>query len=111
MHGPPHGNRQTRNQITGETMSEEAIVVASNNTMQLGGIGMGASIFRARPSILELVHKSSRQENVKFGEFRAISTNEHLGTTIRVVLLAVPVEQREWFVDPTKFTKDNKGCF
>jgi hypothetical protein len=93
-------------------MSDEAIVVASNNdAMQIGGVGMGANIFRARPSMLELVHKSSRQENVKFGEFRVISTNEHLGTVIRVVLLAVPQEQREWFVDPTKFTKDNKGCF
>jgi hypothetical protein len=48
---------------------------------------------------------------VKFGEFRVISTNEHLGTSIRVVLLAVPQEQREWFKDPTKFTKENKACF
>ncbi len=93
-------------------MSEEAIVVSNTNqAMQLGGVGMGANIFRARPSMLELVHKSSRQENVKYGEFRVISTNEHLGTKIRVVLLAVPQEQREWFIDPTVFSKDNKGCF
>ena len=91
-------------------MSEE-LVVSGNQAMQLGGIGMGASIFRARPSMLELVHKSSRQENVKYGEFRVISTNEHLGTTIRAVLLAVPQEQREWFVDSKIFTKENKGCF
>lgn len=91
-------------------MSEE-IVVSGNQALQLGGIGMGANIFRARPSMIELVHKTSRQENVKYGEFRVISTNEHLGTTIRVVLLAVPQEQREWFRDPTVFSKDNKACF
>ena len=90
----------------------EAIVVSNPNTaMQISGVGMGASIFKARPQMVELVHKTSRQENVKFGEFRVIGTNEHLGTSIRVVLLAVPQEQREWFIDPTKFTKENKGCF
>src|SRR5271157_5788303 len=90
----------------------EAIVVRSNNqAMQLGGVGVGARMFRARPSMLELVHKSSRAENVQYGQFRVVSTNEHLGTTIRVVLLAVPQEQREWFRDPTKFSKDNKACF
>ena len=72
---------------------------------------MGASIFKARPQMLELVHKSSRQENVKHGEFRVIGSNEHLGTSIRVVLLAVPQEQREWFINPQVFTKENKGCF
>ena len=91
--------------------SEAIVVNNSSQAMQLGGVGMGASIFRARPSMLELVHKSSRQENVKYGEFREISTNEHLGTSIRVVLLAVPQEQREWFKDPTVFSKENKGCF
>ena len=92
-------------------MSEAIVVSTNNQAMQLGGVGMGASIFKARPSMLELVHKSSRQENVKYGEFRVISTNEHLGTTIRAVLLAVPQEQREWFKDPTVFSKDNKACF
>jgi hypothetical protein len=93
-------------------MSEEIVVV--NNTsqaMQLSGIGMGMSLFKARPQLLELVHKSSRQENVKYGEFRVVNTNEHLGTSIRVVLLAVPQEQREWFFDPKVFTKENKHCF
>jgi hypothetical protein len=55
-------------------MSEAIVVSNSNQAMQLGGVGMGASIFRARPSMLDLVHKSSRQENVKYGEFRVIST-------------------------------------
>ncbi len=94
-------------------MSEEAIVVSnvSNQAMQLGGVGMGSTLFRAKPQMLELVHKTSRQENVKYGEFRVIGSNEHLGTVIKVVLLAVPQEQREWFIDPEKFTKENKGCF
>lgn len=91
----------------------EAIVISgnSNQSLQLGGVGVGDKLFRARPSMLELVHKSSRAENVQYGQFRVVSSNEHLGTKIRVVLLAVPQEQREWFIDPTKFTKDNKGCF
>lgn len=90
-------------------MSEELAVV--NQTLQMGEVGMGASIFKARPSQIELVHKTSRQENVKFGEFRVNSTNEHLGSVIRVVLLAVPQQQREWFKDPNVFNKENKVCF
>jgi hypothetical protein len=35
----------------------------------------------------------------------------HLGKVIRVVLLSVPQEQREWFKDKTSFTKENKKCF
>src|ERR1035437_1189676 len=92
-------------------MSEAIVVRGSNQAMQIGGVGVGAKMFRARPSMVELVHKSSRAENVQYGQFRVVSTNEHLGNVIRVVLLAVPQQQREWFVDPTKFSKDNKGCF
>jgi hypothetical protein len=89
----------------------EALVPLGNQSLAMGGIGFGSSIFRARPLHIELVHKSSRAENVKYGEFRVVATNEHLGTTIRVVLLAVPQEQREWFKDPSVFTADNKECF
>jgi hypothetical protein len=92
-------------------MSEAIVVRGNNQAMQLGGVGMGAKMFRARPSMLELVHKSSHAVNVKYGEFREVPTNEHLGNVIRVVLLAVPQPQREWFIDPAKFSKDNKGCF
>jgi hypothetical protein len=92
-------------------VSEEIVVVGNSQGIQVGGVGMGASIFKARPQMLELVHKSSRQENVKHGEFRVIGSNEHLGTSIRVVLLAIPQEQREWFINPQVFTKENKGCF
>ncbi len=90
----------------------EAIVISNNQAaMQLSGVGLGSSLFKARPQMLELVHRSSRQENVKYGEFRVIGTNEHLGTSIRAVLLANPQEQREWFKDKNVFSKDNKKCF
>lgn len=89
----------------------EALTVINNNQALIGGVGMSAGIFKARPQMLELVHKTSRQENVIFGNFRVVGTNEHLGTSIRAVLLAVPQEQREWFRDPAVFTKDNKACF
>jgi hypothetical protein len=88
----------------------EALTVQGNNALQLGGIGMGAGIFKARPMLIELVHKTSRQENVIYGQFRVVSTNEHLGTSLRVVLLAVPQEQREWF-EGAEFKKENKQCF
>jgi hypothetical protein len=88
----------------------EALVVQPGQGL-VGGVGLGSSLFKAKPMMLELVHKSSRQENVRFGEFRIVSTNEALGKVIRVVLLAVPQVQREWFIDKTVFTKENKGCF
>src|SRR5271157_1659906 len=92
-------------------MSQELVVINNNNALQMGGVGFGASMFKARPMMIELVHKSSRQENVICGQFRCVSTNEHLGNKIRVVLLAVPQEQREWFSDPKVFNKENKYCF
>jgi hypothetical protein len=92
-------------------MSEAIVVSNKNQAMQLGGVGMGSKMFRPRASMLELVHKSSRAENVKYGEFRCIANNEHFGNVIRVVLLKDPQGQREWFIDPAKFSKDNKGCF
>src|ERR1035437_4863918 len=91
-------------------MSEALVVRGNSQALQLGGVGLGAKMFRARPSMIELVHKSSRAENVKYGEFREISTNEQLGNVIRVVLLAVPQEQREWF-DGQTFSKESKKCF
>src|SRR5580658_5697719 len=89
----------------GDSMSEA--LVTQNNALQLGGVGMGASIFKARPMMLEMVHTTTRQEGAIPGQFRVISTNEHLGSTIRVVLLAVPQEQREYF-EGAAFTKESK---
>jgi len=93
-------------------MSQELTVISNQNqSLQLGGVGLGAQMFKAKPSFIELVQKTSRAANVKPGEFRVLSTNEHLGTTIRVVLLAVPQQRREWYMDPNVFSKENKGCF
>jgi hypothetical protein len=92
-------------------MSEELVQISGNQALTQGGVGFGAGIFRARPMMLELVQKSSRAENVVYGDFRIVSTNVHLGRTIRVVMLAVPQEQREWFKDKNVFSKDNKKCF
>jgi hypothetical protein len=89
----------------------EALTISNNDALQLGGIGMGAGLFRARPSMLEMVHTSTRQEGAIPGQFRVISSNEHLGASIRVVLLAVPQQQREYFRDPAVFSKENKACF
>jgi len=89
----------------------EALVQIGSQALQQGGVGFGANIFRARPSLIELVQTTSRAENVTPGDFRVVSTNLHLGKTIRVVLLSVPSEQREYFKEKNVFTKENKRCF
>jgi hypothetical protein len=91
-------------------MSEALVPQQQNTALQVGGVGLGVGLFKARPMLIELVHKSSRQENVIYGQFRCVSTNEHLGTKIRVVLLAVPQPQREWF-EGADFSKGSKQCF
>ena len=91
-------------------MSEELVQIG-NGALQQGGIGFGANIFRARPSLIELVQTTSRAENVTPGNFRIVSTNLHLGTDIRVVILDVPTTPREWFKEKNVFTKENKKCF
>lgn len=91
-------------------MSEQLIVLNKNQALAAGGIGFSAPMFKAKPGFLELVHKSSRQPNVQYGQFRDTSTNEHFGTSIRVVLLSVPQEAREYWVGD-EFTKNEKQCF
>jgi hypothetical protein len=66
-------------------------------------------LFQLKPSILELVSKSSRQEGAKPGLFRVTSTNEHF-ETMRCVILFEPVEQREKY-RKGEYTKDSKLCF
>ena len=89
-------------------MSES--LVPQSNALQVGGVGLGAAIFKSRPMIIEMVQKTTRQEGAIPGQFRVCSTGEHLGTHIRVVLLAVPQIQREWF-EGAEFKKENKQCF
>src|SRR6185295_9870331 len=90
-------------------MSEALTTIEQGQPMQISGIGMGAAIFKARPQNLELVQRTTRQEGAIPGKFRVIATNEHMDE-IRVVLLAVPLEQREWY-SGAEFSKDSKQCF
>ena len=92
-------------------MAEELVVL--NNTevaMQMGGIGIGSSIFKARPANMELVQRTSRQEGAVPCKFRVIATNEHFDE-ITVVLLSVPQEQREKYDKSGVFSKEHKECF
>jgi len=90
-------------------MGNELVVLNNEQQMQAGGIGLGAAIFKGRPQSLELVQRTTRQEGAIPGKFRVIATNDHMDE-MRVVLLAVPQEQREWY-QGAEFTKENKQCF
>lgn len=103
-------------------MSDNSLVVLNNNPLAIGGVGLGSSLFKARPSTIELVPKSTRQEGAIPGTFRNISTNERFGVTdangnvvkdeFKAVLLAVPQEQREYYLNDGKtYSKDMKECF
>lgn len=92
-------------------MSDELVVLNNTETaMQMGGIGIGSSIFKARPANMELVQRTTRQEGAQPCKFRVVATNEHF-EEITVVLLSVPQEQREKYDNNGTFSKDNKVCF
>ena len=102
-------------------MSDNSLVVLNNNPLAMGGVGLGSSLFKARPSTIELVPRTTRQEGAVPGTFRNITTNEQFGIAdaegkikpeFRAVLLAVPQEQREYYLNDGKtFSKDMKECF
>jgi hypothetical protein len=104
-------------------VSDDKLVVLNNsNPLAMGGIGLGFGLFKAKPSTIELVPKSTRQEGSIPGTFRVVSTNERLGVAdatgaivkdeIKAVLLAVPQEQRQWYENDGKtYSKDMKQCF
>jgi hypothetical protein len=92
-------------------MSDELVVLNANEqAMQMGGIGIGSSIFKARPANMELVQRTTRQEGAQPCKFRVVATNEHF-EEITVVLLSVPQEQREKYDNNGTFSKANKVCF
>jgi hypothetical protein len=92
-------------------MSTELTVLNNNNALAIPSSGFGASrIFKLKPATLELVHKSTRQDGAQPGKFRVTINNQHF-EEMRVVMLAVPQEQREWYKDPAVFSKENKYCF
>lgn len=90
----------------------EALVPVGQQALATGGLGLGNSrLFKLKPAILELVSKTTRQDNVQPGKFRNISTNEHFDE-MKVVLLFEPQEQRELYERGTNnFSKDAKLCF
>ena len=103
--------------------SNESLTVLNNqNALAVGGVGLGSALFKARPSTIQLVPKSTRQEGAIPGTFRNITTGERLGVAdengnivkdeIRVVMLAVPQEKREYYLNDGKtYSKDMKECF
>jgi hypothetical protein len=66
-------------------------------------------LFTLKPATLELVSKSTRQENATPGTFRVTQTNESF-KEMRVVMIFEPVEQREMY-RKGEYTKDAKECF
>jgi len=66
-------------------------------------------LFQLKPSILELVSKSTTKENAKPGTFRVTSTNESF-ETMKAVMLYEPIEQREKY-RKGEYSKESKECF
>jgi hypothetical protein len=90
-------------------MSEQ-LTVLNNNVLAVGGIGLGTGIFKPKAQFLELVQKTTRAEGAQPGKYRNTATNEHWDE-MRVVLLSVPQEQREYYDNSQGFSKDSKVCF
>lgn len=92
-------------------MGNVALTVLNNNdALQMGGLGMDSTIFQLKPASVELVQKTTHQENAVPGKFRVTATNEHYDT-LHVAFLAPPVEQREMYKKGSTFSSDNKICF
>lgn len=87
----------------------EALVVLNSSVPAVQGVGLSSKLFKLKPSTIELVQKSTRQEGATPGKFRDISNNRHFDT-LHVVMLIEPVEQRQWFKGQ-EFKKENKMCF
>ena len=68
-----------------------------------------SKLFQLKPKTLELVSKSTRQENAQPGTFRVTSTNEKF-KELRAVILFAPLEQREKY-RKGEYSKDSKECF
>jgi hypothetical protein len=82
--------------------NEEARIKAQQNALQ--------RLFKLKPSVLELVSKSTQQEGAIPGQFRVTSTNEHLGKELKAVILIEPIEQRALYTKG-EFSQDAKLCF
>ena len=97
------------------SQGSDALVVLNNKELALNSGGLGLEQFsrllEVKPATLEIVQKTSRQENVQIGKFRDTSTNVHYDE-LQIVLLGMPVEQRQYYEKGTnEFSKDKKLCF
>jgi hypothetical protein len=89
----------------------EALVVLNNQTdLAVGGLGLDSTLFKLKPSTLEIVQRTSRQEGAEIGRFRDTATNVHYDK-MEWVLLANPVKQRAFYPKGSEFGRDSKLCF
>lgn len=96
-------------------MSDNALVVLNNKeqALTMGGLGLEqfSRLLEVKPATIEIVQKTSRQDNVQIGKFRDTSTNVHYDE-MQIVLLAMPIEQRQYYEKGTnEFSRDKKLCF
>jgi hypothetical protein len=93
-------------------LSEALTVIDNNQALAQGGVGLGSRLFKLKPSTIEIVQSTSRQDNVQYGKFRITATNEHFDE-MKWVLLLMPQEQREYYDETKKneFKHENKLCF
>ncbi len=90
-------------------MSTELTVLNSQALAQ-GGIGLDSSLFKLKPSTLEIVQRTSRQEGAEPGRFRDTATKDHYDK-MEWVLLTNPVLQRAYYPKGSEFGRDSKLCF
>jgi hypothetical protein len=105
-------------------LSDDKLVVLNNQNplAPQGGVGLGTQLFRVKPSHFELVPKSTRQDGAIPGTIRNMASGQRMGVEdangnivkdeVKLVLLAVPQEQREYYLNDGKtYSKDMKECF
>jgi hypothetical protein len=102
--------------------NNNALAIVGQKAITTGRVGLGSSLFQSRPSTIELVPKSTRQEGAIPGTFRRVDNNERLGTSdengnivkdeIRVVIIGDPESHREYYLNDGKtYNKEQKICF
>lgn len=91
-------------------MSENTdIVLAGQQALAQGGLGLGSSLFKVKPAYLELVSKATQQEGATPGKFRVTATKEQFDE-MKLVLLMEPIPRREYY-RKGEFSKNAKLCF
>ncbi len=91
-------------------MGTELAVLNNEQALATGGIGLGSSLFKLKPSTLEIVQRTSQQEGAEPGRFRDTATGTHYDT-MEWVLLITPVLQRAYYPKGAELGRDSKLCF